>query len=170
VLVNRCVWAGRAGWSGAELAQLLQEAALVAVRHGGTVINRLDMDRALDRLTMGSERIGLQRRLPVHRRMATHETGLALTSHLLRRLEDAETEFCDRVSIVPRGETLARTIFDRLDDEAYLFERLPALLHRLQVMLGGRAAEEVMYGRDTSTFSLLHLPDASWLARKLVSV
>jgi ATP-dependent Zn protease len=158
------------GWSGAELAQLLQEAALVAVRHGGTVINRLDMDRALDRLTMGSERIGLQRRLPVHRRMATHETGLALTSHLLRRLEDAETEFCDRVSIVPRGETLARTIFDRLDDEAYLFERLPALLHRLQVMLGGRAAEEVMYGRDTSTFSLLHLPDASWLARKLVSV
>lgn len=104
MLVNRCVWAGRAGWSGAELAQLLQEAALVAVRHGGTVINRLDMDRALDRLTMGSERIGLQRRLPVHRRMATHETGLALTSHLLRRLEDAETEFCDRVSIVPRGE------------------------------------------------------------------
>jgi ATP-dependent Zn protease len=110
VLVKRCVWAGRAGWSGAELAQLLQEAALVAVRHGGTVINRLDMDRALDRLTMGSERIGLQRRLPVHRRMATHETGLALTSHLLRRLEDAETEFCDRVSIVPRGEVCSSVL------------------------------------------------------------
>ncbi|BBN13165.1 hypothetical protein MPTK1_6g01370 [Marchantia polymorpha subsp. ruderalis] len=158
------------GWSGAELAQLLQEAALVAVRHGGTIIRRHDMDQALDRLTMGPERLGLERRQPVHRRMATHEVGLAMTSHLLRRLESAQLEFCDRVSIVPRGETLARTIFDRLDDEAYLFERRPTLIHRMQVMLGGRAAEEVLYGRDTSSFSAQHLPDASWLARKMVSV
>ncbi|KAL3680757.1 hypothetical protein R1sor_023713 [Riccia sorocarpa] len=157
------------GWSGAELAQLLQEAALVAVRHGGTIITRHDMDQALDRLTMGPERLGLQRKQPVHRRMATHEVGLAITSHLLRRLENAQVEFCDRVSIVPRGETLARTIFDRLDDEAYLFERRPTLIHRMQVMLGGRAAEEVMYGRDTSSYSTAYLPDASWLARKMVS-
>ncbi|KAL2621719.1 hypothetical protein R1flu_001924 [Riccia fluitans] len=158
------------GWSGAELAQLLQEAALVAVRHGGTIIKRHDMDQALDRLTMGPERLGLERRQLVHQRMATHEVGLAMTSHLLRRLEDAQVEFCDRVSIVPRGETLARTIFDKLDDEAYMFERRPTLIHRMQVMLGGRAAEEVMYGRDTSTYSAAYLPDASWLARKMVSV
>lgn len=62
------------------------------------------MDQALDRLTMGPERLGLERRQPVHRRMATHEVGLAMTSHLLRRLESAQLEFCDRVSIVPRGE------------------------------------------------------------------
>ena len=158
------------GWSGAELAQLLQEAALVAVRHGGTNIQRIDMDRALDRLTMGPERVGMRRSQPVHRRMASHEVGLALTSHLLRRLEEADTEFCDRVSIVPRGDTLARCILNRLEDEYYLFERRPALLHRLQVLLGGRAAEEVMYGRDTSTYSLAHLPDATWLARKLISI
>ncbi|XP_024360822.1 probable inactive ATP-dependent zinc metalloprotease FTSHI 1, chloroplastic [Physcomitrium patens] len=157
------------GWSGAELAQLLQEAALVAVRHGGTIIERIDMDRALDRLTMGPERIGMRRRLPVHRRMAAHELGIALTSHLLRHFEQADTEFCDRVSIVPRGDTLARCIMNRLEDEYYLFERRPALLHRLQVLLGGRAGEEVMYGRDTSSYSLTHLPDATWLARKIVS-
>jgi ATP-dependent metalloprotease FtsH len=147
------------GWSGAELAQLLQEAALVAVRHGGTIIERVDMDRALDRLTMGPERIGMRRCLPVHRRMASHELGLALTSHLLRHFEQADTEFCDRVSIVPRGDTLARCIMNRLEDEYYLFERRPALLHRLQVLLGGRA----------SSYSLTHLPDAAWLARKIVS-
>ncbi|CAM6098375.1 unnamed protein product [Calypogeia fissa] len=158
------------GWSGAELAQLLQEAALVAVRHGGTRIVRHDMDQALDRLTMGPERLGLGRRQPVHRRMAAHEVGLAMTSHLLRRLENAQIEFADRVSIVPRGETIARTIFDKLEDEAYMFERRPTLIHRMQVMLGGRAAEEVMYGQNTSTFSVQHLPDASWLARKMVSI
>lgn len=157
------------GWSGAELAQLLQEAALVAVRHGGNIIERIDMDRALDRLTMGPERVGMRRCLPVHRRMAAHELGLALTSHLLRRFEQADTEFCDRVSIVPRGDTLARCIMNRLEDEYYLFERKPALLHRMQVLLGGRAGEEVMYGRDTSSYSLTHLPDATWLARKIVS-
>lgn len=157
------------GWSGAELAQLLQEAALVAVRHGGNIIERIDMDRALDRLTMGPERVGMRRCLPVHRRMASHELGLALTSHLLRRFERADTEFCDRVSIVPRGDTLARCIMNRLEDEYYLFERRPALLHRLQVLLGGRAGEEVMFGRDTSSYSLTHLPDATWLARKIVS-
>nr|PNR33783.1 hypothetical protein PHYPA_023599 [Physcomitrium patens] len=157
------------GWSGAELAQLLQEAALVAVRHGGTIVERIDMDRALDRLTMGPERIGMRRRLPVHRRMAAHELGIALTSHLLRHFEQSDTEFCDRVSIVPRGDTLARCIMNRLEDEYYLFQRKPALLHRLQVLLGGRAGEEVMYGRDTSSYSLTHLPDATWLARKIVS-
>ncbi|CAM6086326.1 unnamed protein product [Calypogeia fissa] len=157
-------------WSGAELAQLLQEAALVAVRHGGTRIGRHDMDQALDRLTMGPERLGLGRRQPVHRRMAAHEVGLAMTSHLLRRLENAQIEFADRVSIVPRGETIARTIFDKLEDEAYMFEWRPTLIHRMQVMLGGRAAEEVMYGQNTSTFSVQHLPDASWLARKMVSI
>lgn len=65
---------------------------------------RQDMDQALDRLTMGPERLGLERRQPVHRRMATHEVGMAMASHILRRVENAETEFCDRVSIVPRGE------------------------------------------------------------------
>ncbi|KAJ7558552.1 hypothetical protein O6H91_04G045700 [Diphasiastrum complanatum] len=158
------------GWTGAQLAQLLQDAALMAVRHGHNVITRQDLDTALDRLTVGPERMGFGRRQLVHHRMATNEIGMAMTAHLLRRLESAQTELCDRVSIVPRGETFSRTIFDQLDDESYIFERRPTLIQRMKVMLAGRAAEELVYGRDTSTLSLQYLPDASWLARKIVSI
>lgn len=158
------------GWSGAELAQLLQEAALVAVRHGHDSILQSDMNNAVDRLTMGPERKGIDQISPFLWRRATAEVGIALASHLLRRVENARVECCDRISIIPRGETFSRTIFNRLDEEAYIFERRPQLLHRMQVMLGGRAAEEVMYGRNTSTVSLTYLPDASWLARKIISI
>ncbi|PQP99699.1 putative inactive ATP-dependent zinc metalloprotease FTSHI 1 chloroplastic [Prunus yedoensis var. nudiflora] len=51
-----------------------------------------------------------------------------------------------------------------------MFERRPQLLHRLQVLLGGRAAEEVIYGRDTSRASVDYLADASWLARKILTI
>ncbi|MCO5611199.1 hypothetical protein L7F22_065449 [Adiantum nelumboides] len=158
------------GWTGAELAQLLQEGAMMAVRNGHPHIIQKDLDLAVDRITVGPQRFGVGRGLPVHQRMATLEVGLALTTHILRRLEGAKLEYCERVSIVPRGETLSRTIFERLDDEGYFFERRPQLLHRLQVFLGGRAAEETMYGRDTSNWSVASLRDASWLARKLVTV
>lgn len=158
------------GWSGAELAQLLQEGAMMAVRNGHPHILQKDLDLAVDRITVGPQRLGVGRGLPVHRRMATLEVGLAMTTHILRRLEGAKLEYCERVSIVPRGETLSRTIFERLDDEGYFFERRPQLLHRLQVFLGGRAAEEIVYGRDTSNWSMTSLRNASWLARKLVTI
>eukprot|EP00250_Pteridium_aquilinum_P014200 c21840_g1_i1 orf=142-3063(+) len=158
------------GWSGAELAQLLQEGAMMAVRNGHPHIIQKDLDLAVDRITVGPPRFGVGRGLPVHQRMATLEVGLAMTAHILRRLEGAKLEYCERVSIVPRGETLSRTIFEHLDDEGYIFERKPQLLHRLQVFLGGRAAEEIMYGRDTSNWSKASLRDASWLARKLVTI
>ncbi|KAI5063106.1 hypothetical protein GOP47_0021653 [Adiantum capillus-veneris] len=158
------------GWTGAELAQLLQEGAMMAVRNGHPHIVQKDLDLAVDRITVGPQRFGVGRGLPVHRRMATLEVGLAMTTHILRRLEGAKLEYCERVSIVPRGETLSRTIFQRLDDEGYFFERRPQLLHRLQVFLGGRAAEEALYGRDTSNWSVSALRDASWLARKIVTI
>ncbi|XP_057854077.2 probable inactive ATP-dependent zinc metalloprotease FTSHI 1, chloroplastic isoform X1 [Cryptomeria japonica] len=155
------------GWTGARLAQLLQEAAMMSIRHGHDSIVQYDMDMAVDRLTVGPER-RVKMAYPIRR--AAAEVGLALTSHLLRRLDNANVEYCIRISMVPR-DTLSRTIFTRFEDnELYVYERRPQLLHRLQVLLGGRAAEEVMYGRDISTLSLEYLPDASWLARKIISV
>ncbi|XVF12947.1 hypothetical protein REPUB_Repub08aG0164200 [Reevesia pubescens] len=130
------------GWTGAKLAQLLQEAALVAVRKRHESILQSDMNDAVDRLTVGPKRVGI----------------------------DLEVECCDRISIVPRGQTLSQVVFHRLDDESYMFERRPQLLHRLLVFLGGRAAEEVIYGRDTSRASLNYLADASWLARKILTI
>ncbi|KAJ0106240.1 hypothetical protein Patl1_17504 [Pistacia atlantica] len=158
------------GWTGARLAQLVQEAALVAVRKGHDSILQSDMDDAVDRLTVGPKRIGLDLGHQGQCRRATTEMGLAMTSHLLRRYENAEVECCDRISIVPRGQTLSQLIFHRLDDESYMFERRPQLLHRLQVLLGGRAAEEVIYGQDTSRASVNYLADASWLARKILTI
>ncbi|KAF7828124.1 putative inactive ATP-dependent zinc metalloprotease FTSHI 1, chloroplastic [Senna tora] len=158
------------GWSGAKLSQLVQEAALVAVRKGHDSILQSDMDDAVDRLTVGPKRVGIELEYQGQCRRATTEVGVALTSHLLRQYENAKVECCDRISIVPRGQTLSQLVFHRLDDESYTFERQPQLLHRLQVLLGGRAAEEVIYGRDTSTASVDYLADASWLARKILTI
>ncbi|KAL0312436.1 UNVERIFIED_CONTAM: putative inactive ATP-dependent zinc metalloprotease FTSHI 1, chloroplastic [Sesamum radiatum] len=130
------------GWTGAKLAQLLQEAALVAVRKGHAAILQSDMDDAVDRLTVGPKREGIDLGHQGQSRRATTEVGTALTSHLLRRIENAKVERCDRVSIHPRG----------------------------QVLLGGRAAEEVIFGRDTSKASVSYLADASWLARKIITI
>ncbi|GMI95524.1 FTSH inactive protease 1, ACCUMULATION AND REPLICATION OF CHLOROPLASTS 1 [Hibiscus trionum] len=158
------------GWTGAKLAQLVQEAALVAVRKRHESILQSDMDDAVDRLTVGPKRVGIDLGHQGQCRRATTEVGVAVTSHLLRQYENAEVECCDRISIVPRGQTLSQVVFHRLDDESYMFERRPQLLHRLQVLLGGRAAEEVIYGRDTSRASLNYLADASWLARKILTI
>ncbi|CAL0313319.1 unnamed protein product [Lupinus luteus] len=158
------------GWSGARLAQLVQEAALVAVRKRHNSILQSDMDDAVDRLTIGPKRVGIELGYQGQCRRATTEVGVAITYHLLRRYENAIVERCDRISIVPRGQTLSQVVFHRLDDESYMFERRPQLLHRLQVLLGGRAAEEVIYGRDTSKASVDYLADASWLARKILTI
>nr|DAD17907.1 TPA_asm: hypothetical protein HUJ06_019370 [Nelumbo nucifera] len=158
------------GWTGAKLAQLLQEAALVAVRKGHEAILQSDVDGAVDRLTVGPKRVGIELGHQGQCRRATTEVGMAMTSHLLRRFEDAKVEFCERISINPRGQTYSQIVFHRLGDESYMFERRPQLLHRLQVLLGGRAAEEVIYGRDTSRASVSYLGDASWLARKILTI
>ncbi|KAK1302473.1 ATP-dependent zinc metalloprotease FtsH [Acorus calamus] len=158
------------GWTGAMLAQLLQEAALVAVRNGHKSIIQSDVDDAVDRLTVGPRRVGIRLGHQGQSRRATTEVGIAMTSHLLRRYENAKVESCERISINPRGQTFSQIVFHRLEDEAYIFERRPQLLHRLQVLLGGRAAEEVIYGRDTSKASLSYLGDASWLARKILTI
>nr|QKY65102.1 AAA-type ATPase family protein [Passiflora contracta] len=158
------------GWSGARLAQLVQEAAIVAVRQGHVSILQSDMDDAVDRLTIGPKHLGIELSHQGQCRRATTEVGVAMTSHLLRRYENAKVECCDRISIIPRGQTLSQVVFKRLDDESYKFERRPQLLHRLQVLLGGRAAEEVIYGRDTSKTSVGYLADASWLARKIITI
>lgn len=86
------------------MAQLLQEAALVAVRKGHSAILQPDMDDAVNRLTVGPKRVGVDLGHQGQCRRATVEVGTALTSHLLRRFENAKVERCDRLSIHPRGQ------------------------------------------------------------------
>ncbi|KAK8938285.1 ATP-dependent zinc metalloprotease FtsH [Platanthera guangdongensis] len=158
------------GWTGAKLAQLMQEAALVAVRNNHESVLPSDMDQAVDRLTIGPKRLGIDLGHQGQCRRAVSEVGIALTSHLLRRHENAKVEYCERISIIPRGQTLSQVVFHRLEDECYMFETRSQLLHRLQVLLGGRAAEEVIFRRDTSKASLKYLEDATCLARKILTI
>ena len=86
------------------LAQLVQEAALIAVRKGHESIVQSEMDDAVDRLTVGPTRIDIELGHQGQCRRATTEIGVAITSHLLRRYESARVECCDRISIIPRGQ------------------------------------------------------------------
>lgn len=88
------------------MAQLVQEAALVAVRKGHDSILQSDMDDAVDRLTVGPKRVGIELGHQGQCRRASAEVGVAMTSHLLRRYENANVERCDRISIIPRGQVL----------------------------------------------------------------
>lgn len=90
------------------MAQLVQEAALVAVRKRHNSILQSDMDDAVDRLTVGPKRLGIELGYQGQCRRATTEVGVALTSHLLQQYENAKVECCDRISIVPRGQVLVQ--------------------------------------------------------------
>ena len=78
----------------------------MAVRKGHRSILQSDMDDAVDRLTVGPKRVGIELGHQGQCRRATTEVGVAMTSHLLRRYENAKVECCDRISIVPRGQVL----------------------------------------------------------------
>ncbi|XP_047309026.1 probable inactive ATP-dependent zinc metalloprotease FTSHI 1, chloroplastic [Impatiens glandulifera] len=80
------------------------------------------MDDVVDRLTMGPRKVRIELGHQGQCRRATTEVGTALIAHLLRQLENAKVESCDRISVNPRGQTLSQVVFSRLDDEAYLIE------------------------------------------------
>lgn len=99
------------------MAQLVQEAALVAVRKGHDSIVQSDMDDAVDRLTVGPRRVGIELGHQGQCRRATTEMGVAITSHLLRRYENAKVECCDRISIIPRGQVCSNASLFYLCDQ-----------------------------------------------------
>ncbi|KAF9601138.1 hypothetical protein IFM89_017043 [Coptis chinensis] len=172
------------GWTGAKLAQLLQEAALVAVRRGHGSILQSDVDVAVDRLTVEPKRVEIELGHQGQCRRATTEVGTAMAAYLLKRYEDAKVESCERISIIPCGQvitsnhsvTLSQIVFHRLDDKSYIFERRPQLLHWLQYVFPCNRCYlavgllKVIYGRDTSRASVSYLADASWLARKILTM
>ncbi|KAL4023660.1 hypothetical protein IC575_017424 [Cucumis melo] len=169
-LLGSCASPTGSFWSKAKLAQLVQEAALVPARKGHESIVQSDMDDAVDRLTVGPRRIGIELGHPGQCPRATTEMGVAITSHLLRRCESAEVECFNHISIIPVVRnifcTLSQVVSHRLNDEAYMFERRPQLLHRLQPGLRRRSYTV----GDTSKASISYLVDASWLVCKILTM
>ncbi|HWE61144.1 MAG TPA: ATP-dependent zinc metalloprotease FtsH [Chloroflexota bacterium] len=131
-----------AGMSGADLANLANEAALAAARKGHTQITAKDFDDALDRVTLGAPGAALMNE-EERRTVAYHEGGHALVAYLI-----PNTDPIRRVTITPRGRSLGVTQFLPIDDRRNY--RRDYLLDRMAVGLGGRSAEEVAIGEITS--------------------
>ena len=130
------------GMVGADLANLVNEAALLAARRNLDVVDQRSFDEALDKILLGAERPLVLSNEDMNV-TAYHEGGHALTGLLLEGSDPVT-----KVTVVPRGQTLGVTMYTPLDDR-YNYSK-EYLLTRLVTALGGRAAEQVVFGRVTT--------------------
>ena len=150
-----------AGFVGADLANLLNEAALLAARYGQSSITQANVDEAVDRVIAGPQRKGRLLSLAEKRRVAVHEAGHALVAH---RLPLADT--VTKISIVPRGVAGGYTRFAPESDSS--LRTREELRQHLTAFLGGRQAEALVLG-DVSTGAEDDIERATALARRMVT-
>lgn len=158
----RVIAARTPGFAGAELANLVNEAALLSVRQGRKAVTMTDFDEAIDRVMAGLERKSRVLNDKEREIVAHHEMGHALAGLLLSHADPVH-----KVSIIPRGTAaLGVTIQVPLEDRYLLSE--DELRDRMTVMLAGRAAEEVIYGK-VSTGPADDLQRVTQIARRMVT-
>jgi cell division protease FtsH len=148
------------GMSGADLANLVNEAALHAIRRSDDVVQQGDLDVARDRMTLGLARHAVVLTPEERLTIAVHESGHALVATVLDGCDPV-----DRVTILPRGQSLGATLQQPEVDRHAL--RREELLDRICLALAGRAAELVVLGTQT-TGAADDLRQATSLARKMV--
>ncbi len=154
---------GTPGMSGADIANLLNEAALISARRGKTVIGQSEMEAAADRVMMGAEKKSRVMPADELRITAYHEAGHALVGHVL--------EGCDpvhKVTIIPRGRALGVTI--SLPTEDRYSRSRSGLRDLLAMLLGGRTAEELVFGAgNVTTGASNDLERASEISRAMIT-
>jgi cell division protease FtsH len=153
--------AGTPGFSGADVANLVNEAALTAARRDRKVVTRSDFNEALDKIILGTARSPLvneKERLVV----AYHEAGHAIVGHFSEGSDPLR-----KISIVPRGRALGAVI-QTPDEDRYNYSRT-YLLSRMATAMGGRAAEELVFGEIT-TGAQNDIKEATSLARRMVGL
>jgi cell division protease FtsH len=150
------------GFTGADLANVLNEGALLAIRKGKTLIDRALLSEAVQRVLSGPQRRGHLFTDEERRRVATHEAGHAIAAALL-----GDRDHVHRVSIVARGRGVGTTSLEREDADAIATEA--QLRTRLAVAMAGRAAEEHVLG-NASTGSADDLEYATRIAREMAGV
>ena len=151
---------GTPGLSGAELANLVNEAALLAGRMGKTQVENDDFDRAKDKILMGLERKTMIISDDEKKNTAYHEAGHTMVARLI-----PGTDPVHKVSIIPRGMALGVTLQLPTADR-YSYDR-EHLLNNIAILLGGRAAEEIAL-KHMTTGAGNDLERATALARKMV--
>ena len=152
---------GTPGFSGADLANLVNEAALFAARGNKRLVDMDDFERAKDKIIMGAERRSIV--MPEHERKNTayHESGHAVVAKLLTR-----TDPVHKVTIIPRGRALGVTMQLPTEDR-YSMDK-EQLLQNIAVLFGGRIAEEVFMGQMTTGASN-DFERATEMARNMVT-
>ena len=151
-----------AGSSGADLANIANEAAILAARHNRHEINQEDITSAFERVAIGPERKSKIMSEKEKELTAYHEAGHAIVGHVL-----PDSDMVHKVTIIPRGGTGGVTWFIPPEDKSYhsIIEYKDVLAR----MLGGRIAEEVIYGPDrVTTGAGSDLQKAAELAREMV--
>jgi len=151
---------GTSGFSGADLANLVNEAALLAARQDKKTVEMIDFENAKDKVLMGVERRSMIIPEAEKRTTAYHEGGHALVAYLLPGADPLH-----KVTIIPRGRALGLTMQLPTDDR-YSYSK-EFLVNRITIMLGGRAAEEVVFQQQT-TGAGDDLEKATEMARKMV--
>jgi len=149
------------GFTGADLANVLNEAALLTARQNEKVITNTSLDEAIDRVMAGPARKSRVMSEEERRVTAYHEAGHALVAHAL-----PHTDPVHKITIMPRGRTLGYTMV-LPDDDKYSITR-NQLLDQLAYSLGGRAAEELIF-HDPSTGASNDIEKATALARAMVT-
>ncbi len=149
------------GMSGADLENLVNEAALLAARRERSSIQMEDFESARDKLAMGAERRTLVLPERERRRTAYHEAGHAIVAHLLPGADPVH-----KVTIVPRGRALGMTWM--LPDEDRVGATSEELETRLAIFMGGRAAERIVLN-ERSTGASNDLSQATRMARAMVT-
>lgn len=154
---------GTPGFSGADLANLVNEAALFAARGNKRLVGMLEFERAKDKIMMGAERKSMVMSESEKEMTAYHEAGHAIVGRMV-----PEHDPVYKVSIIPRGRALGVTMYlpeqDRWSHSKQYLESMISSLY------GGRIAEEVIYGRDRMTTGASNdIERATDIARKMVT-
>jgi cell division protease FtsH len=149
------------GFSGADLANLVNEAAILAARRKKKEIGYDELMESVDRVTMGPER--RSRVISLHEKeiVAYHESGHALVGHMLEHADPVQ-----KISVISRGMAAGYT--KSLPSEDRMFMSRPQLMDRIAMALGGRVAEEVTFG-EVTTGASNDLEQVTGMARAMVT-
>lgn len=148
------------GASGADLANLLNEAALLAARKGRTAVTMQEATEARDKVLFGKERRSLELDNEEKRTTAYHESGHAIVGLVVEHADPI-----DKVTIIPRGMALGATFFLPKKNRVSLWKR--EAYDQLAVLMGGRVAEEI-FVKDISSGARQDIEQATHLARSMV--
>ena len=152
---------GTPGMSGADLANLVNEAALFAARRNGRLVEMIDFERAKDKILMGTERRSMVMTEDERRSTAYHESGHAILGRLLPKADPVH-----KVTIIPRGRALGVTM-SLPERDRYSYDRV-YMLSQISMLFGGRIAEEV-FMNEMTTGASNDFERATHLARDMVT-